>query len=109
MSKIIRIISLIDGFRRAGMAHSKTPTDHPEDAFSKAQIAALQAEPKLSVQLIDAPVIDTIGELLKGKVSDVVARLADASDELRTQALEVEQAQEKPRQGVLKALGVEEK
>jgi len=47
---MIRITSKIDGFRRAGVAHSATPTDYPNDFFKPGQLAALEAEPNLVVQ-----------------------------------------------------------
>jgi hypothetical protein len=49
---MIRITAQRDGFRRAGMAHPAAPTDHPDAAFTAAQLAALQAEPLLVVELI---------------------------------------------------------
>ena len=108
MPTIIRITAKKEGFRRAGMAHSKESTDHPEDAFTEEQLKALEAEPNLTVQIIDEqPKAPTITELLKGNVTDVVARIAEASDEIRAQMLKAEQAKAKPRPGVLKALGVE--
>lgn len=51
--KIIRITARKDGFRRAGMAHSTTPTDHPADSITKEQLAALKAEPMLTVQELE--------------------------------------------------------
>lgn len=111
MSNTIRIIAAKDGFRRAGVAHSKAATDHKEDAFTEEQLEALQAEPMLTVQIIEAQQVNTdpIAEFLKGNVDEVVARIAEASDEIRSQALEAEQAKgKKARKGVLKALGAEE-
>ena len=55
MAKIIRIAATRNGHRRAGMAHSRKATDHSESAFTKAQLEALQADPRLLVQIIDAP------------------------------------------------------
>ena len=49
---MIRIKSLQDGFRRAGISHSKEATDYPNDAFTAKQLKALQAEPMLSVEII---------------------------------------------------------
>jgi len=49
---MIRISAKIDGFRRAGMAHSKTATDHPDGTFSKEQLKLLQAEPNLVVEIL---------------------------------------------------------
>lgn len=108
MSKIIRITAATEGFRRAGMAHSKTPTDHPESAFDEAQIQALQAEPALTVQIIDQDSEKPgIEEMLKGSVGEVIANFADASDEVRAAALKIEQASARQRAGVLKALGAQ--
>lgn len=50
----IIIKSSIDGFRRAGIAHSKEPTEHADDAFTEAQIKQLKAEPRLSVEITPA-------------------------------------------------------
>ncbi|MBA4709569.1 HI1506-related protein [Aquitalea aquatica] len=52
---MIRITALSDGFRRAGMAHSATPTEHPDDSFSQEQLQALQAEPLLLVEVLPDP------------------------------------------------------
>jgi hypothetical protein len=49
---MIRITAIADGFRRCGMAHSKTPTEHPDGAFSDEQIEKLQAEPLLAVEIV---------------------------------------------------------
>jgi hypothetical protein len=48
----IRITSRVEGFRRAGVAHSIAPTDHDAGAFSLEQLAALQAEQNLIVELL---------------------------------------------------------
>lgn len=45
----ITIKSSIEGFRRAGMAHSTQETTHPSGTFTTAQIEQLKAEPRLSV------------------------------------------------------------
>jgi hypothetical protein len=49
---MIRITSLRDGFRRAGIAHPAQPTEHPDDTFTADQLAALQAEPMLTVEVV---------------------------------------------------------
>lgn len=49
---IVRITSRIEGFRRAGMRHSKTPTDHPIDSFTDAQLALLETEPNLTIEYL---------------------------------------------------------
>ncbi|SDA39177.1 HI1506-related protein [Mesorhizobium qingshengii] len=49
----IRVRSKIDGFRRAGIAHSKAPVEHRMEAFKgPEQLEALFAEPNLVVELI---------------------------------------------------------
>lgn len=49
----LRITAKVDGFRRAGIAHSKSSVDHPVETFnSPEQLEALFAEPKLKVELI---------------------------------------------------------
>lgn len=48
----IRITSRIEGFRRAGMRHSKTPTDHPVDTFTSEQLDQLDDEPILKVEYL---------------------------------------------------------
>lgn len=47
---MIVITSKIDGFRRAGIAHSSHPTPYADDRFTAAQLAQLKAEPNLVVQ-----------------------------------------------------------
>jgi hypothetical protein len=48
----VRVTSKRDGFRRAGLAHAKAPTDHPAGRFSPEQIEQLLAEPNLTVELV---------------------------------------------------------
>lgn len=48
----IRITSKVEGFRRAGVRHSKTPTDYGLDAFSPEQLGQLDDEPNLRVEYI---------------------------------------------------------
>ncbi|PKR90874.1 hypothetical protein CXZ10_05860 [Pleomorphomonas diazotrophica] len=50
--KTIRITSRIEGFRRAGMRHSKAPVEHPIDRFSDEQLALLEKEPNLTVEYL---------------------------------------------------------
>lgn len=52
---IIRITSQQDGYRRAGTAHSVKAVEHPPGTFTAEQLAQLQADPRLSVQVIDSP------------------------------------------------------
>lgn len=55
MPKIVRITSTVDGFRRAGMSHPAKAMEYPADWFDPEELAALQAEPKLVVQVLDLP------------------------------------------------------
>lgn len=49
----IRVRAKIDGFRRAGIAHSKAPVEHRMEAFKGPEhLEALFAEPNLVVELI---------------------------------------------------------
>ncbi|MDL2320767.1 hypothetical protein LJC47_00255 [Desulfosarcina sp. OttesenSCG-928-B08] len=50
---MIRITSKKEGFRRAGVAHSRTPKEYPDEAFTAEQLKQLKAEPMLVVELID--------------------------------------------------------
>jgi hypothetical protein len=49
---MIRITALKDGFRRCGVSHPATATDHADDRFSKKELAELKAEPMLMVEEI---------------------------------------------------------
>lgn len=53
--KILRIIAKKPGFRRAGLAHPDHAVDHPVDAFTLEEVAALLSEPMLVVQELDVP------------------------------------------------------
>lgn len=50
---MIRITCEQDGFRRAGMAHPKGASEYPDDHFSEDQLVQLQAEPKLTVEIVE--------------------------------------------------------
>lgn len=47
---MITITAKVDGFRRAGMAHPASVTEHPGDAFTPEQLDALKSEPMLVVE-----------------------------------------------------------
>lgn len=49
----IEIRSSVEGFRRAGMAHTKAAKVHPDSTFTADQIKQLQGEPRLFVTVID--------------------------------------------------------
>lgn len=50
---MIRITSRTEGFRRCGVAHTTQGKDWPDDAWSKAQLARLEADPMLVVQRLE--------------------------------------------------------
>ena len=83
---MISITSKIDGFRRCGIAHSRTATEYPDGKFSKEELAILQAEPNLVVTVSgDQPSAagkQTAAELiarikLAATLDEVVAILGD--------------------------------
>ncbi|MBW2559967.1 MAG: hypothetical protein JRE40_03815 [Deltaproteobacteria bacterium] len=49
---MIIIKSKQDGFRRCGVAHTKQPVEHPDDKFSEAEIAVMEADPMLTVKRV---------------------------------------------------------
>jgi hypothetical protein len=49
----VRIISTVEGFRRAGRTHGRTATDHPIESFRLPEdLEALLSEPKLAVTFV---------------------------------------------------------
>ncbi len=50
---MLRIISMKDGFRRCGVAHSTTPTDWPDDHFTDDEKQVLMNERMLKVGHIE--------------------------------------------------------
>ena len=48
---MIIITAKKDGFRRCGVAHSAMPTTYQPDAFTPEQLAELQADPMLVVEI----------------------------------------------------------
>lgn len=49
---LLRIAARREGFRRAGIAHSKAPTEHPISSFTPDQVEQLLAEPNLVVEIL---------------------------------------------------------
>lgn len=64
---MIRITAKKDGFRRAGIAHAGT-RDYPDGRFSPEQLAALQAESLLRVEML----LEGASKPGKGKATDSV-------------------------------------
>jgi hypothetical protein len=52
---IIRTRSLRGGHYRAGVRHEAACSDWPSEAFTKEQLAAMEADPDLEVVTLDAP------------------------------------------------------
>ncbi len=50
---IVRIKSKRDGYRRCGISHPRLATDHPAERFTESMLEKLQADPVLTVELID--------------------------------------------------------
>lgn len=63
---MIRITSVIPGFRRAGMAHSGIK-EYPDGHFTPEQIAALKAEPLLVVEELPPAPAQDAAEAAKGE------------------------------------------
>jgi hypothetical protein len=49
---MIKITSKQNNFRRCGMTHPAEAVEYPDDKFTKEQVAILQAEPLLIVEVI---------------------------------------------------------
>ncbi|QEW05653.1 HI1506-related protein [Nitrincola iocasae] len=80
----IRITSAINGFRRAGVAHTTAPTTYPDQFFTEQQLAQLEAEPRLVVEHISAdeitdPVIDSQGTVEPDSVPGTVDTTTDTT------------------------------
>lgn len=61
---MITISSKRDGFRRCGVAHGKAETTYDDGRFSAAELAALQAEPLLTVVVTSSdPAEMTVAQL----------------------------------------------
>lgn len=60
----IIIKSDIEGYRRAGMAHSKTPVTHADGTFSETQLAQLEADSRITVTL------DTVADSSSSNAND---------------------------------------
>jgi hypothetical protein len=51
---MIRITAKQEGFRRCGIAHSKQPTEYPDDRFNADELEQLNAEANLVVEIANA-------------------------------------------------------
>jgi len=55
----IIITSKQEGFRRCGVVHTTEAKEHADDAFTEEQLAQLQADPMLLVEVQSAPAAKT--------------------------------------------------
>lgn len=83
---MITITSRVEGFRRAGVAHSRNPKSFKDDFFTDGQKKQLIAEPMLIVTKGDADVVLTTTDIPQGggntKLSDRTQILARACSHL---------------------------
>ncbi|MHB1350112.1 MAG: HI1506-related protein [Desulfobulbaceae bacterium] len=64
---MITIQSKTEGFRRCGVAHSRTPVSHPDGRFGAEELKILQAEPMLVVTVIQDVDPEAEAKANKGK------------------------------------------
>lgn len=68
---MIRITSKQHLFRRCGVAHPKGVTEYPDDRFTEQEVIHLQAEPRLTVEIVedeeqkDKPSLEEVMEAAK--------------------------------------------
>lgn len=48
----VKITSTQEGFRRCGVVHGREPVIHEDGVFTKEQLAALQKDPMLKVEIV---------------------------------------------------------
>jgi hypothetical protein len=77
----ICITSKKEGFRRCGVDHPSTRTEHPDGTFTADQVKILQGEPMLVVELIPAGkslnATDTIALVLAATTIDALDQMAN--------------------------------
>lgn len=54
----LRVKGPRDGYRRAGMAHTRAGVDHEAGAFNADQLRALQDDSNITLQVVDAAKAD---------------------------------------------------
>lgn len=86
---MIRITSKVDGFRRAGVAHAATPTEHQDDRFTEEQLRQITAEPMLVVERIkddasQAPLIALVSDGTAPSAVDLSVAKATPATPLKT-------------------------
>jgi hypothetical protein len=71
---MICIISKRENFRRCGISHPKAATEHPDDTFSKDEIAILESEPMLAVEHIIAKT-PAFGDMTVAELKELLGKL----------------------------------
>lgn len=74
---MIRITAKKDGFRRCGIAHSKTAVDYPDSKFEKDQLEILKKEPMLVVQELEGETKPAKNNT-RPKAEDLIAAIGKA-------------------------------
>jgi hypothetical protein len=69
-----------DGYRRAGMAHRSTPTVHPSDAFTKEQLAQLEADPRIMIREVPDTALEGPDKAAAVKVDSETLRMVNTHD-----------------------------
>lgn len=90
MARLIRIVCVLPGFRRAGISHPHR-AEYPEGFFSDAQLLQLRAEPKLSVYEVE-PIPDPLDARGGGRVQ-LQSALTDGVAVLSAAALNATQGE----------------
>ncbi len=71
---MIRITSKQEGFRRAGIAHTVSPREYPNDKFNPEQLKALKAEPMLVVAEIPDEGGEDLNALTIAQLTEEIAK-----------------------------------
>jgi len=72
---MIRINSKQHNFRRCGIPHPKKPVEYPDDRFSEDELKILQAEPRLTVEIVDDGEIARLKKSQWATVAEIKATL----------------------------------
>lgn len=80
--KAIRITAKVAGFRRCGLAHSNTPTDHPDGTFSAEQLEILKNDPMLKVEEVE--VDDSPAETFEAQEGNFEGEIKRLEEKLAT-------------------------
>lgn len=84
---IVRITAKRDGFRRCGIAHPAQPVEHPAERFSAAELARLQGEPMLLVELLADPLTPAVdADAAQGDLTQAAEAPAAAAPALGPEA-----------------------